>query len=33
MEMFKITGGKIAAVEAVFVTVPYNMPSAWPAAQ
>jgi hypothetical protein len=29
MEMFKITGGKIAAVEAVFVTVPYNMPSAW----
>ena len=31
MEMFKITGGRIAAVEAVFVTVPYNMPSAWPA--
>ena len=29
MEMFKITGGKIAGVEAVFVTVPYNMPSAW----
>jgi len=29
LEMFKITGGKIAAVEAVFVTVPYNMPSAW----
>ncbi len=29
MEMFKITGGKIAAVEAVFVTVPYSMVSAW----
>jgi len=29
MEMFKIEGGKIAGVEAVFVTVPYNMPSAW----
>lgn len=29
LELFKITGGKIAAVEAVFVTVPYNMPSAW----
>ena len=29
MEMFKITGGKIAGVEAVFVTVPYNMTSAW----
>ena len=23
------TDGKIAGVEAVFVTVPYNMPSAW----
>jgi hypothetical protein len=29
MEMFKIADGKIAGVEAVFVTVPYNMPSAW----
>ena len=29
MEMFKITDGKIAGVEAVFVTVPYNMPPAW----
>jgi hypothetical protein len=29
LEMFKIIDGKIAAVEAVFVTVPYNMPSAW----
>jgi hypothetical protein len=29
LEIFKITGGKIAGVEAVFVTVPYNMPSAW----
>jgi hypothetical protein len=31
LELFKIADGKIAAVEAVFVTVPYNMPSAWPA--
>jgi hypothetical protein len=31
LELFKIVGGKIAGVEAVFVTVPYNMPSAWPA--
>ena len=29
MEMFKIVGGKIAGVEAVFITVPYNMPSPW----
>jgi len=29
LELFKISDGKIAAVEAVFVTVPYNMPSAW----
>ena len=29
LEMFKIEGGRIAGVEAVFVTVPYNMPSAW----
>ncbi len=29
LEMFKIVGGKIAAVEAVFVTVPYNMVSPW----
>ena len=29
MAMFKIVDGKIAGVEAVFVTVPYNMPSAW----
>lgn len=29
VEMFKIVDGKIAGVEAVFVTVPYNMPSAW----
>ena len=33
LEMFKITGGKIAAVEAVFVTVPYNMASPWVAPQ
>jgi len=29
MEMFKIADGRIAGVEAVFVTVPYNMISAW----
>ena len=29
LELFKIVDGKIAAVEAVFVTVPYNMPSPW----
>ena len=28
-ELFKIVEGKIAGVEAVFVTVPYNMVSAW----
>ena len=33
LEMFKITDGKIADVEAVFVTVPYNMPSPWIAPQ
>ena len=33
LELFKIVDGKIAGVEAVFVTVPYNMPTAWPAAQ
>ncbi|HEU4651200.1 MAG TPA: hypothetical protein VFS49_07275 [Croceibacterium sp.] len=31
MEMFKIVDGRIAGVEAVFVTVPYNMPSPWDA--
>jgi hypothetical protein len=30
-EAFKIVGGKIRQVEAVFFTVPYNMPSPWPA--
>jgi len=29
LELFKIVDGKIAGVEAVFVTVPYNMISAW----
>lgn len=29
LELFKIVGGKIAGVEAVFVTVPYNMASPW----
>jgi len=29
LEFFKIVGGKIAGVEAVFVTVPYNMVSPW----
>lgn len=33
LELFKITGGKIAAVEACFVTVPYNMVSPWLAPQ
>jgi hypothetical protein len=31
LEAFKIHAGKIRQVEAVFLTVPYNMPSAWPA--
>lgn len=30
LELFKIADGRIAGVEAVFVTVPYNMPSPWP---
>jgi hypothetical protein len=29
LELFKIVDGRIAGVEAVFVTVPYNMISAW----
>jgi hypothetical protein len=29
LEAFKIRGGKIQGVEAVFLTVPYNMPSPW----
>lgn len=29
LELFKIVGGQIAGVEAVFVTVPYNMVSPW----
>jgi hypothetical protein len=29
LELFKIVDGKIAGVEAVFVTVPYNMVSPW----
>ncbi len=33
LELFKIVGGKIAAVEACFVTVPYNMVSPWIAPQ
>ncbi len=33
LELFKIVGGKIAGVEAVFVTVPYNMVSPWVARQ
>jgi len=28
-ELFKIVNGKIRQVEAVFITVPYNMPSPW----
>ena len=33
LELFKIVGGRIAGVEAVFVSVPYNMQSAWGQAQ
>ena len=33
LELFKIVDGKIAGVEAVFVTVPYNMISPWIAPQ
>jgi len=33
LELFKIDGGKIAGVEAVFVSVPYNMTSPWVAPQ
>lgn len=33
LELFKISEGRIADVEAVFVTVPYNMPSPWIAPQ
>ena len=29
LETFKIRGGRIQQVEAVFTTVPYNMPSPW----
>ena len=29
LELFKVVDGKIAGVEAVFITVPYNMPSPW----
>lgn len=29
LEIFKIVDGKIRLIEAVFVTVPYNMPSPW----
>jgi hypothetical protein len=30
LEAFKIKDGRIEQVEAAFITVPYNMPSAWP---
>jgi hypothetical protein len=29
LELFKIRGGKIQQVEAIFIGVPYNMPSPW----
>jgi hypothetical protein len=29
LEAFKIKAGRIEQVEAVFITVPYNMPSPW----
>jgi hypothetical protein len=31
LEAFKIEGGEIAAVEAIFIDVPYHMPSPWSA--
>ena len=33
LEAFKITGGSIAAIEAVFIDVPYHMPSPWVGAE
>jgi hypothetical protein len=33
LELFKIVDGKIAGVEAVFVSIPYNMPCAWTSAR
>jgi hypothetical protein len=29
MELFKIVDGKLRQIEAIFITVPYNMPSPW----
>ena len=29
MELFKIVDGRIRQIEAVFITVPYKMPSPW----
>ncbi len=29
LELFKIVDGKLRQIEAVFITVPYNMPSPW----
>lgn len=29
LELFKMRGGKIQQIEAVFISVPYNMPSPW----
>lgn len=29
MELFKIVDGKIRQIEAIFITVPYNMPTPW----
>ena len=29
LELFKIRGGKIQQIWAVFIGVPYNMPSPW----
>jgi hypothetical protein len=29
MELFKVVDGKLRQIEAVFITVPYNMPSPW----
>jgi hypothetical protein len=33
LEAFKIVDGAIAGIEAVFIDVPYHMPSPWPAAR
>jgi hypothetical protein len=29
MELFKVVDGKLRQIEALFIAVPYNMPSPW----